>query len=164
MTLPYITYIILAGSYHSLPNIHPSSTPSSLFFSIFTCHQFPLGKEISVYNSTKERRSFVQATFMAQQSSRHSTMANLLLRPFLFLYQLLQWVLDKALSPKPPQLDYPLQRPRIAIVGAGITGVAAAAHCVGHGFDVVVFEAGSKDRLGGIWSVSLLTTHSQFSH
>lgn len=36
----------------------------------------------------------------------------------------------------------------------GITGVTSAAHCVGHGFDVVIFDAGTKEQLGGIWSVS----------
>ena len=34
------------------------------------------------------------------------------------------------------------------------TGVSAASHCVGHGFDVTIFEAGDEKNLGGIWSVS----------
>ncbi len=74
--------------------------------------------------------------------------------PLLLLYQLIQWVLDKILSPTPPPPHAQLHRPKIAIIGAGITGVSAAAHCVGHGFDVVIFEAYGPEMLGGIWSVS----------
>ena len=45
---------------------------------------------------------------------------------------------------------------RVAIIGTGLTGVSSAAHCVGHGFDVQLFEKRSKEKgLGGIWSVSL---------
>lgn len=83
-----------------------------------------------------------------------SGVANPLLHPLLFLYQLLQWIINTALSPNAPRKDVELKRPKIAIIGAGLTGVSAAAHCVGHGFDVTIFEAGSRDRLGGIWSVS----------
>jgi glycine/D-amino acid oxidase-like deaminating enzyme len=61
---------------------------------------------------------------------------------------------DKILSPAPPDRSKPLRRPKVAIIGAGITGVTSAAHCVGHGFDVTIFEAGGEDNLGGIWSVS----------
>lgn len=39
---------------------------------------------------------------------------------------------------------------RIAIIGTGITGIASAAHCVSHGFDVVIYE--KKSDLGGIWA------------
>lgn len=69
------------------------------------------------------------------------------------VFQLIQWLADKILSPNPPQHSARLGRPKVAIIGAGITGVTAAAHCVGHGCDVVIFEAGSKENLGGIWSV-----------
>ncbi|KAI9808355.1 MAG: hypothetical protein M1827_007504 [Pycnora praestabilis] len=72
--------------------------------------------------------------------------------PFLWIYYLIQWVLDKVLSPTPPPPHAQLSRPRIAIIGAGLTGVASASHCVGHGFDVVIFEAGPREHLGGIWS------------
>lgn len=33
-----------------------------------------------------------------------------------------------------------------------MTGVSSASHYVGHGFDCRIFEAGSKDSVGGIWS------------
>ena len=89
---------------------------------------------------------------------------HLITNPILFLYQVLQWVLDKLLSPKPPPPHAQLTRPKIAVIGAGLTGVSAASHCVGHGFDCRIFEAGPRKNLGGIWSVStalLWTLESQ---
>ena len=74
--------------------------------------------------------------------------------PVLWIYSCIQWALDKLLSPTPPPPNARLSRPRIAIIGAGLTGVSAASHCVGHGFDVTLFEAGDENNLGGIWSVS----------
>ena len=74
--------------------------------------------------------------------------------PIQFLYAIFQWLVDSILSPTPPPPNAILSRPRIAIVGAGLTGVSAASHCVGHGFDVSIFEAGDENNLGGIWSVS----------
>lgn len=78
---------------------------------------------------------------------------NPLIHPLLFLYGLLQWLTDKLLSPIPPRPNAKLRRPNIAVIGAGITGVTSAAHCVGHGFDTVIFEGGSEDQVGGIWTV-----------
>jgi hypothetical protein len=72
--------------------------------------------------------------------------------PILFLYQILQYVLDKVFSPTPPPPRANLVRPKIAVIGAGLTGVSAASHIVGHGFDCRIFEAGPKKNLGGIWS------------
>jgi hypothetical protein len=72
--------------------------------------------------------------------------------PILFLYQILQYVLTKLLSPAPPPPRANLVRPKIAVIGAGLTGVSAASHIVGHGFDCRIFEAGPKENLGGIWS------------
>ncbi|KAL0066540.1 hypothetical protein AAF712_006342 [Marasmius tenuissimus] len=72
--------------------------------------------------------------------------------PVLLLYQIVQYILSRILSPDPPPPHAKLSRPRIAIIGAGITGVSATAHCVGHGFDVTIFEAGGREDLGGIWA------------
>lgn len=83
-----------------------------------------------------------------------SRVANPVIHPFTFGFQVFQTVLDKILSPAPPNPDKALGRPNVAVIGAGITGVTSAAHCVGHGFDVTIFEAGGEDVLGGIWSVS----------
>ena len=81
-------------------------------------------------------------------------MENLFLHPFVFIYQIIQWIIGKALAPNPPRPGVKPGRPKIAIIGAGLTGVSAASHCVGHGFDVQIFEAGPIENLGGIWSVS----------
>ncbi|OCL01248.1 FAD/NAD(P)-binding domain-containing protein [Glonium stellatum] len=85
---------------------------------------------------------------MALQGAIHHFLTN----PILFVYQLLQWLLDKLLSPTPPPPNADLSRPKVAIIGAGLTGVSAASHCVGHGFDCRIFEAGGRKALGGIWS------------
>ncbi|CAK7240789.1 MAG: hypothetical protein STHCBS139747_002236 [Sporothrix thermara] len=74
------------------------------------------------------------------------------LNPITLGFQLWQGALDRLLSPKAPDPNKKLGRPKVAIIGAGITGITSAAHCVGHGFDVVLFEAGGPDHLGGIWS------------
>lgn len=65
-----------------------------------------------------------------------------------------QWLANKMLAPRPPPQDAHQRpdRPTIAIIGAGITGVTAAAHCVGHGFDVVLFDAAPRSGLGGVWT------------
>ncbi|KAI0892700.1 FAD/NAD(P)-binding domain-containing protein [Annulohypoxylon nitens] len=82
----------------------------------------------------------------------------------LFLFEVFQWFANKLFSPTPPGPNTRLRRPKIAIIGAGITGVTSAAHCIGHGFDVTIFEAGDKNSLGGIWSkvnnTSSLQIHS----
>lgn len=78
---------------------------------------------------------------------------DVLFGPLLAIYGLYQWLLDKIFSPRPPPPHAVLGRPRIAVIGAGLTGVSAASHCVGHGFDVTIFEAGDRDAVGGIWSV-----------
>lgn len=72
--------------------------------------------------------------------------------PVFWLYSLIQWILSKIFSPNPPPPNAHLRRPKIAVIGAGITGVAAAAHCVGHGFDVTIFEAKDEEHVGGIWA------------
>ncbi|KAF2687598.1 FAD/NAD(P)-binding domain-containing protein [Lentithecium fluviatile CBS 122367] len=80
------------------------------------------------------------------------TLQHALLNPITTLYQILQFLLSYLLSPTPPPPHATLSRPRIAIIGAGLTGVSAASHCVGHGFDCRIFEAGPRKNLGGIWS------------
>ncbi len=79
---------------------------------------------------------------------------NPLLHPLAFLYQLVQWLISLALAPNPPKDNPAPNRPRIAIIGAGLTGVTAAAHCAGHGFDVQIFEQADEEAVGGIWTVS----------
>jgi NADPH-dependent glutamate synthase beta subunit-like oxidoreductase len=71
-----------------------------------------------------------------------------------WLYQLIQLAISLLFSPYPPPPRKNVDGPRIAIIGAGITGVSSAAHCIGHGAQPVIFEAGPREHLGGIWSVS----------
>lgn len=44
----------------------------------------------------------------------------------------------------------PAKKLRIAVIGAGITGIASAVECVDHGHEVTLYDDG--DSIGGIWS------------
>jgi len=80
------------------------------------------------------------------------------LHPINFGYRWTQLLLDKLLSPPPPGPHTHLNRPKIAVIGAGITGVSAAAHLIAHGHDVMIFEAGSRESLGGVLAVGLVAS------
>lgn len=56
-----------------------------------------------------------------------SKVENPVTHPALFAYQVGQYLVDKALSPSPPDPSKPLRRPHVAVIGAGITGVSSAA-------------------------------------
>lgn len=98
---------------------------------------------------------------MVQPGTSQSSWVDFIKHPFVgtftFFYLLFQAVLNWFFAPAPPppaSLVNGLPKKRVAVIGAGLTGVSAAAHCVGHGFDVQIFEARSKAKgLGGIWSV-----------
>ncbi|RHZ61563.1 hypothetical protein CDV55_103547 [Aspergillus turcosus] len=83
-----------------------------------------------------------------------------------WFYQVIQFFITQAFAPNPRQPQQKVFGPRIAIIGAGITGVSSAAHCVGHGFDVTLFEAKGREHLGGIWSVRqpALLIHNQVNN
>ncbi|KAI0313794.1 FAD/NAD-P-binding domain-containing protein [Amylostereum chailletii] len=70
---------------------------------------------------------------------------------FTIFYILVQRLIILFFKPTPPKSDR-LQKPygRIAVVGAGLTGVSSAAHAMAHNFDVVIFE--SHSSVGGIWA------------
>ena len=91
------------------------------------------------------------------QSSLRALVTSPILNFFSFLYVLVQGVINWVFAPVPPpptSAAAGLPKKRVAVIGAGLTGVSSAAHCVGHGFDVQVFEARSQEKgLGGIWSV-----------
>ncbi|THG98025.1 hypothetical protein EW026_g4088 [Hermanssonia centrifuga] len=55
-------------------------------------------------------------------------------------------------KPRPPRTAKQPTKPRgrIAVVGAGLTGISSAAHAISHGFDVVIYE--QSDKVGGIWA------------
>eukprot|EP01117_Protostelium_nocturnum_P015667 TRINITY_DN6095_c0_g1_i2.p1 TRINITY_DN6095_c0_g1~~TRINITY_DN6095_c0_g1_i2.p1 ORF type:complete len:480 (-),score=174.90 TRINITY_DN6095_c0_g1_i2:108-1547(-) len=82
---------------------------------------------------------------------------NLLLGLYIIGQRVVVWLF----APKVPH-NRPLKNGKIAVIGAGISGIAAASHCVAHGWDVVIFE--SKKDVGGIWadvnSTSGLQIHS----
>ena len=85
-----------------------------------------------------------------------------LLNLFTSLYMLFQniiaWAFGPPSPPSPPShaFEKNLPKRRVAIIGAGLTGVSSAAHCISHGFDVQIFEARGKEKgLGGIWNVSI---------
>lgn len=91
------------------------------------------------------------------QSSLSAFIKHPLLEIFSFVYVIFQTVLNWVFAPVPPpptSSATSLPKKRVAVIGAGLTGVSSAAHCVGHGFDVQLFESRSKEKgLGGIWSV-----------
>ena len=89
---------------------------------------------------------------MAPSSSLGDYIRQFINSPLTLIYQVIQYILSYVLSPTPPPPNAQLGRPKIAIIGAGLTGISSAAHCVGHGFDVTIFEAGSQDNVGGIWT------------
>ncbi|KAF9005203.1 hypothetical protein BDQ17DRAFT_1399400 [Cyathus striatus] len=69
-------------------------------------------------------------------------------------YIFVQSIIIAIFKPPPPKSpDHP-KNPygRIAVIGAGLTGVSSAAHAIAHNFDVVIYEAGSHSSLGGIWA------------
>ncbi|PIL34408.1 hypothetical protein GSI_03183 [Ganoderma sinense ZZ0214-1] len=71
---------------------------------------------------------------------------------FNFFYVLVQHLIIWLFKPHPPPSpELPQQvNGRIAIIGAGLTGVSSAAHAIAHGFDVVIYE--QTDQVGGIWA------------
>ncbi|PWN29568.1 FAD/NAD(P)-binding domain-containing protein [Jaminaea rosea] len=78
------------------------------------------------------------------------------------VYQLIQIIISWAFSPLPPQ-DHEQQKPlgRVAIIGAGITGISSAAHLIGAGFEVTIFD--DAETIGGIWSKVNKTSGLQIS-
>ncbi|RPB12800.1 FAD/NAD(P)-binding domain-containing protein [Morchella conica CCBAS932] len=86
-----------------------------------------------------------------------------LLHPLTTFYTLLQHLLTTLFAPPPVRTPPPPPTgPRVAIIGAGITGISAAAHCVSHNSDVLIFD--SAPTIGGIWArvngTSSLQIHS----
>ncbi|KAM5543253.1 hypothetical protein V8D89_003127 [Ganoderma adspersum] len=68
---------------------------------------------------------------------------------FYVLIQCLITWLFKPLVPPSPELPQKLNG-RIAVIGAGLTGISSAAHAIAHGFDVVIYE--QTDEVGGVWA------------
>ena len=57
------------------------------------------------------------------------------------------WARLTGSKPPPPSPDHPKSpKGRIAVIGAGLTGISSAAHAIAHGFDVVIYE--QDDKIG----------------
>ncbi|KAJ3161828.1 hypothetical protein HDU86_006599 [Geranomyces michiganensis] len=76
--------------------------------------------------------------------------------------RVLAWGADQSWYPfKPSQKNKPRStRPRVLVVGAGISGVSAAAACVAAGVEVVIFE--KEPKIGGVWARVNKTSSLQF--
>ncbi|KAL5501120.1 hypothetical protein ACEPAH_9507 [Sanghuangporus vaninii] len=72
---------------------------------------------------------------------------------FDLVYQLVQlFIICLFKPPTPKSQQQPSVEPfgRIAVIGAGLTGVSTAAHCIAHNFDVTLYD--KNESVGGIWS------------
>ncbi|EJF62066.1 FAD/NAD(P)-binding domain-containing protein [Dichomitus squalens LYAD-421 SS1] len=89
---------------------------------------------------------------MTSQDLRYLSPKQWVIAAFNFFYVLVQYVIIWLFKPPPPPSpEYPKHpKGRIAIIGAGLTGVSSAAHAIAHGFDVVIYE--QSDKVGGIWT------------
>lgn len=78
------------------------------------------------------------------------------------IYQYLQYVISFLFSPLPPS-SRKSYRPlaHVAVIGAGVSGISTAAHLVGHGFQVTIFD--EAEKVGGIWSRVNRTSGLQIS-
>ncbi|TRM64707.1 hypothetical protein BD626DRAFT_489667 [Schizophyllum amplum] len=84
-----------------------------------------------------------------------------LLNPYTFLqyiwhllYIATQVAIIAFFKPPTPKSKESPKQPfgRIAVIGAGLTGVSSAAHCIAHNFEVTIFEQKPREKgVGGIW-------------
>ncbi|KAL4402288.1 N,N-dimethylaniline monooxygenase [Malassezia pachydermatis] len=66
-----------------------------------------------------------------------------------YIYEWIQVPISWAFSPLPPP-KHGKKFGHVAVIGAGLSGISTASQLVSHGFEVTIFEAGSKS--GGIWA------------
>lgn len=76
-------------------------------------------------------------------------------------YGFVQFIIARLFVVKFPETKVEKPLGRVAIIGAGVTGVSSAAHLVSHGFDVVIYE--QKPKLGGIWAAVNQTSSLQLN-
>ncbi|KIL00177.1 hypothetical protein PAXRUDRAFT_8402 [Paxillus rubicundulus Ve08.2h10] len=130
------------------------------------CHHHRRHRHLHV-----ERRSYCEAL----QSSSNSNTAffggilrftlNIVLAPFYLTIRALYIFCQRLIiagwkqAPPPERIKHPYGR--IAIIGAGLTGISSAAHAISHGFEVVIFEA--NNRVGGIWTHENRTSELQLN-
>ncbi|PLW27587.1 hypothetical protein PCANC_19883 [Puccinia coronata f. sp. avenae] len=130
-----------------------SRSPSTSLFSFSSPRSSP--------SSVSDSSDPTPARFPSSPSSRQASLKGGLLAPisrllgslWVVLYGVLQTVIIYLFAPSPDTITLePSSNPlgRIAIIGAGITGVSTAAHFLAHGFEVIIFE--QSENIGGIWS------------
>ncbi|GAA5871132.1 hypothetical protein JCM16303_001701 [Sporobolomyces ruberrimus] len=79
-----------------------------------------------------------------------------------YVYLLYQSILAYVFSgPYHPLREGQKPLGRIAIIGAGLTGISSAAHAVDHGFEVVIFEG--EKSVGGVWARENSTSQLQLN-
>lgn len=67
------------------------------------------------------------------------------------VYAMCQRIITLMYKPHVPKRHATVRsRGRVAVIGAGMSGISAAAHAFSHGFDVIIYE--ESDHLGGIWA------------
>ncbi|KAM5540103.1 hypothetical protein V8D89_006243 [Ganoderma adspersum] len=89
---------------------------------------------------------------VVQPLARNLSPIHWVISTFNFFYVLVQYLIIWLFKPPPPPSpELPQQvNGRIAVIGAGLTGISSAAHAIAHGFDVVIYE--QSDEVGGIWA------------
>ncbi|KZT65513.1 FAD/NAD(P)-binding domain-containing protein [Daedalea quercina L-15889] len=95
---------------------------------------------------------FVHNTLLAARTGDLRTLfspARVIRSLFAAFYILIELVIISLFKPPVPPRNFK-SRARIAVVGAGLTGVSTAAHAIAHGFDVVIYD--QNESVGGIWS------------
>jgi NADPH-dependent 2,4-dienoyl-CoA reductase/sulfur reductase-like enzyme len=69
---------------------------------------------------------------------------------YVIFQNFIAWIFGPSRFPS-KSFEKGLPKKKIAIIGAGLTGISSAAHCISHGFEVQIFEARGKAKgLGGI--------------
>ncbi|KAH9823907.1 hypothetical protein DFH28DRAFT_921424 [Melampsora americana] len=77
------------------------------------------------------------------------------------LYGFVQFIISQIFVVKFTKTKVEKPLGRVAIIGAGVTGVSSAAHLISHGFEVVIYE--QKPKLGGIWAAVNQTSSLQLN-
>ncbi|GAA5867705.1 hypothetical protein JCM3774_003384 [Rhodotorula dairenensis] len=113
----------------------------------------------SAAKSNARRRALLTTT------SLYDLVERLVYPPFSFvvygLYVLYQKLLHLLfVTPSGPHLN-PKPHGHIAVIGAGLTGVASAANFIDHGFEVTLFEA--EEGVGGVWARENSTSQLQLN-
>ncbi|TNY23363.1 hypothetical protein DMC30DRAFT_389757 [Rhodotorula diobovata] len=111
--------------------------------------------------SGQNERSFVRVLLKLVYSVVHGIVYPPLAWVGWLFYQAYQLVIRSLFASAGPHLPPGKKYGRIAVIGAGLTGVSTAAHAVDHGFDVVIFEA-EKD-VGGVWARENSTSQLQLN-